>query len=959
MKRQLFLTLILFLGFIYQSSAQKGAISGTIIDEKSGEPLIGATVVIENTTVGTSTDFDGKYQFSADPGIYILIIDYLGYNTKKVTDIEVKTNETTYLDAALTDEAVELELDIVVTAKAIERSENAVLLLQKKSDKIQDGISSQEISRLGASSAAAALTKVTGTTIVDGKYVYVRGLGDRYSSTSINGTRLPSIDPYRNSAQLDLIPTNLVDNIIASKTFTPDLPGDFTGGYVDIKIKTLPERFTYGISVSTSYNSQSSYIDNFQKFNAGKKASLGFNDGTLDAPASLNNPKLAELNVLDRSASAAARRDNEIAGLLDGVVNDFNREFEPSTRSTPMDYSLSLNLGNQFKLGQMPVGVLLALNHSNEFSHYEDALRANFTNIGGGNDVLQQNFSMRDTRSVQSPNLGGLFGLSLRPSPNHEISFYTLYSHQAFQEARTLEGSYFDYGLVEPNKIFTSNTLGFLERQLLDYVVNGEHVFPGAKNLKIEWAASFVESFQQEPDLRFFANHFEPGRDLYAIATSLYLTPGHYYRDLNDQSFEGKLDITIPFLQGRNTANKIKIGGLYSDKHRDFTENIYNVFNAQGAQYTGDADGYFAHGNTGIIGQNSTNGQNIIGLYISDDTNPANIYFGDVTIWATYAMLTYALSDRLKFIGGARVEGTDFYVESDAAAINPNPQLFKGAIDELDVLPAANLVYSLSERANLRASYSNTLARPNMREIAPFGSFGFIGDPPVFGNPNLKRSRVNNLDLRYELYTRPGELFAVSGFYKKFKDPIVSTFRPAGNPQFTWVNTTDAELFGGEIEVRKSLDFISPKLQNLNFSGNLAVIFSEVALDPVELEKNRAVDPDFPATRPFAGQSPFVANANLNWLDKDRGWDAILAFNFFGDRLSTTGVEGTPDLYERGRSQLDFSISKKFGNFQVKVRGNNLLNPNYETFSEFKGKEYIYSRYLRGREIGLGLSYSL
>ncbi len=958
MKKQFFLIAILFSCLSLSLSAQKGAISGTIVDENSGEPLIGATVVIENTTIGTSTDFDGKYQFSADPGIYTISIDYLGYNSKKITEVEIKANETTYLDASLSDEAVELDLDVVVTAKVIERSENAVLLLQKKSDKIQDGISSQEISRLGASSAAAALTKVTGTTIVDGKYVYVRGLGDRYSSTSLNGTRLPSVDPYRNSAQLDLIPTNLLDNIIASKTFTPDLPGDFTGGYVDIKIKTLPERFTYGFSVSTTYNTQSSFIDNFLDFNAGNSSWLGFNDGTLDAPASLDNPRLKELNVLDRAASASARRDEEVAGLLDGVANDFNRQFTPTTTNTPLDYNLSFNLGNQFKLGNMPVGVLLTMNYSNEYSHYDNALQANYVNTGGTTTTLQQNFSLRDTKSEQAPSLGGLFGLSLRPSPNNEISFYTLYSHQAFQTARTLEGSYRSFGISEPNKIFYSNTLGFLERELLDYVVNGEHVIPGANNLKIEWAASYVESSQQEPDLRFFANQYEPGRDLYAIATSLYLTPGHYYRNLEDQSFEGKVDITIPFLQNANSANKIKIGGLYSTKTRNFAENIYNVFNAQGAQFSGDAGNYFSPGNTGVIGQRD-NGQNIIGLYISDDTNLANIYEGNADIWATYGMLTYAFNDRFKFIGGARLEATDFSVVSEAAAVNPNPELFKGAIDEMDILPAANFVYSLTENANLRASYSNTLARPNMREIAPFGSFGFIGDPPVFGNPDLTRSRVNNIDLRYELYMKPGELFAVSGFYKLFKDPIVRTFRPAGNPQFTWVNTTDANLFGGEIEFRKSLDFIAPSLQNLSFSGNLAIIFSEVALDPIELEKNRDVDPDFPATRPFAGQSPLVANANLNYTNRDAGWDAILAFNYFGDRLFTTGVEGTPDLYERGRPQLDLSVSKKFGNFQLKLRARNILNPDYETYSEFNGEEYIYSRYQRGREVSLGVSFGI
>ncbi len=246
--------LIVFLASQFSLAAQQGAIKGTVVDENTGETLIGANVVVENTATGTATDFDGKYQFTLEPGVYTIVCTYIGYNETKIEGVEIKPNETTILDIALGDSAVELEVEVVVQAKAIERTENALLLLQKRSDKIQDGISSQEISRLGVGDAAGALKKVTGTTVVDGKYVYVRGLGDRYSSTTLNGLRLPSIDPYRNSAQMDLIPTNLLENIIASKTFTPDLPGDFSGGSVNVQMKSLPERFTFNVSTSVTYN---------------------------------------------------------------------------------------------------------------------------------------------------------------------------------------------------------------------------------------------------------------------------------------------------------------------------------------------------------------------------------------------------------------------------------------------------------------------------------------------------------------------------------------------------------------------------------------------------------------------------------------------------------------------------------------------------------------------------------
>jgi outer membrane receptor protein involved in Fe transport len=936
--------------------AQTAALTGTIIDESSSEPLIGATILLEETGTGTVTDFDGKYQIQAEPGVYTITYSYVGYASQTFNEVELIGGETRTLDVVMSDGAVELELDVTVTAKSIDRTSNAVLLLQKKSDKIQDGISSQEISNLGAGTAAAALTKVTGTTIVDGKYVYVRGLGDRYSTTALNGTRLPSIDPYRNSAQLDLIPSNLLDNIIAAKTFTPDLPGDFTGGYVDIKMKTLPERFTYGISVSGSYNTQATNIDNFLTFDAGDQAWLGFNDGTLDKPAALNNPALQEQEILSATGAVRARSDDDVARILDEVADGFSPEFAPSPKATSYNHSVSFNLGNQFQIGGMPVGFLLTGNYSRDFQHYSNALNANYQFLGGGEESLQNIFNLRDTRSIESPSLGGLAGLSFRPSPNNQISLYAIYSHQTEQEARFLDGDYREYGIVEPLRTFQSRTLGFTQREMLNYIANGEHAF-GTNGMKLEWAASFIEAAQNEPDLRFFANTFEPDRDFYAIATSLYLAPGHYYRELDDQSFNGKIDFTLPILQSRSKANKIKIGGAYQTQTRSFTENIYNVLRRNGMPYAGDPAAYFGDENAGVVGQTEA-GRNIIGLFISDDTLLPSQYEGETTVAAGYGMLTYQLTNKLKFIGGGRVETTDYYVESAAAEVSPNPEFFLAEIDEIDFLPSANLIYALNDNTNLRLSYSRTLARPNMREVAPFASFGFIGDPPVIGNPMLERTKISNFDIRYEIFSRPGELFAISGFYKEFVDPIVVTFLAAGNPQFTWTNTEEnAQLFGGEIEFRKNLDVISPALANFNFSTNLAYIYSRVDLNDMELSRNRDVDPEFPDSRPFAGQSPWVGNANLSYNNRDNGWNGILAFNFFTDRLYSIGTEGTPDSYERGRPTLDLSISKQLGNFTVKLRGQNLLDPRYERYMEFRGQEYLLSQFQRGRTVSLGLSY--
>ena len=951
---------ILFLLSAGTVTAQQGAISGTVYDE-DGFPMLGANVVIQGTATGAQTDFiEGKYQFKADAGTYTIVASYVGYGDQIVENVAVAANETTILDFTFNPDAaggVDLG-EITVTAKAINSGEVAVMKLRQNSDKVQDVISAQEMSRLGASNAASALTKVTGTTVVDGKYVYVRGLGDRYSATTLNGLRLPSIDPYRNSAQLDIIPTNLLDNIVASKTFTPDLPGDFTGGSVNIDLKALPERFTWGVSASGSYNTVSNFRDDFRTFDAGDKAWLGFNDGTLDLPNSLTEAAASDLNVLDRNAARRSRRDDDLAGLLNGAAQDLGPGFSQTTKSTPIDFGLSANIGNQFQIGSMPVGFFATASYSRDYS-YREGRRANFFNPGDS-EVLFRDFDLEDKRSVEAAKIGGMVGLSFRPSPANEINVYSIYSHQAFVEGRVLTGANDNFGVAgTPESFFFSQTNSFLEQQLIDYVAEGTHTLTGLNNIKLEWAANYIASEQNEPDTRFIAYTEENG---FAQINPAQLTePSSFFRDLSDNGYQGKLDVTIPFLQQKSRGNAIKVGGLYNTKERDFNEASYNFLNRDGLtlnDVNGNIDDLFAPSNLGIIGGES--GANQIGLYVSDITTLSNSYVGQSDIAAAYAMVTYEFSERFKAIAGVRLESTKLDIESDQAAVAINPEDFTANIDTTALLPALNLVFKVSESSNLRGSFTQTIARPNMREIAPFGAFPFIGGVPIFGNPDLELTNINNFDLRYEIFPKAGEVIAVSAFYKQFTNPIVTTFRNAGQQQFTWTNSESAELYGLELEFRKNLGFLNEAmLKNFTLSTNFSYIQSNQSIDANEVRQGLELDPEFSDTRAFNGQSPIVVNANLSWDAPESGWDAIVAFNYFGDRLQSIGAVGTSDIFERGRGTLDFSVGKKLNNFKFTLRARNLLNPAFETFSEFRGQEYIFSNYERGQEVSFGVGYSL
>jgi outer membrane receptor protein involved in Fe transport len=855
-------------------SFAQGTISGTILDEKIGEPLIGANVVIDGTTTGTSTDFDGKYQFNVEPGVYTIAISYIGYNEKKISDVEVKDGEITYLDVALSDESVELALDIVVSAKAIERSENALLMLQKKSDKIQDGISSQEMSRFSVSDAAGAMKKVTGATVTGGKYIYIRGLGDRYSLTQLNGLIIPSADPYRNGAQLDLIPSNLLENIITAKTFTPDQPGTFTGGNVDIRTKSFPEQFSLSFSVSSAFNSQNNFISNFLTHSGGSNDYWGYDDGGRAAPDlsdaktqavlgyGINAARLTR-DIFYKSVVAPSgvfESNEDYAATVDRLAKSFNTEFTPDESNVPVDHGFGVSFGNQYNVGANPLGVIFSASFKKNYTHLDKFKTANWILDDTRNGTLLNQGDYEETKSTESATANGMIGLSYKLGSLNTISVNALYNHSTDKTTRFIFGERPD-NLRAP--IFLEGrSLAFQEREMVNVQVGGEHLLESLNNIKIEWKASNAQSTQLEPDTRFFENDYNSETGQSSIPASDVQTPFHFFRELEDKQYDAKLDITIPITN--KPGNKIKFGGLYSKKDRTFNESRFQVENQAGVgtDFTGDPDVYLSDANYGLIENSLTQ----IGVYVVDQSLERNNYTGQDEVSAFYGMLSMGLTENLRFVGGARYEKTDLFVES------ADEKADAGRIDVKDILPSANLVYSLTENMNLRASFSQTLARPNMREIAPFEAFDPLQKLTYFGNPDLKRTQVDNYDLRWEWFLKPGEIFAVSGYYKKFQDPITLFFRRAPNPEIQFTNVDEANLLGLEFEFRKGLDFISPALKDFKLITNLSLINSES-----DVKVQEGLEDLEPENRPFEGQSPFILNAAIAYSNLDKGIDATLS----------------------------------------------------------------------------------
>lgn len=936
--------------------AQTGTIRGTVTDKATGELLMFTNVLVKGTNppLGAQTDLDGQYEITVPVGTYDLEVSYIGYALNTITEVEVKENEVTVIDFFLESESQVLE-EVVVQAARIDRTENALLAIQRKAATIQDGISAQEISRYGSGNAAESMKRVTGASVVDGKYVVVRGLGDRYSAAQLNGLTLPSTDPYRNSSPLDLIPSNLMDNVIASKTFTPNQPGNFTGGNVNINTKSFPERFTLSFTLSGSYNDQASLQDNFLTYTGGNTDWLGFDDGTRELPAILTDPKV--VSELSQTAYIRARRNDELAQLIDETTKSLNNQMAPFEGSSAFNHGFAFSIGNQYKLFNNPLGILASVNYSRNYNHYDNGIFRNWDLTDPNAPELLQDRDLTDIRSTDNPQVGGLLGMTYKfGGGSQKIGFNFLYNHDAEKEARTLAGP---FPAILSSGFFETRSLSWREREMQNYQLFGEHVL-GESGVRIDWGASHVKTSQDEPDLRFFANSFNinaDGDSSFFILVSEFPLPFHFFRELEDTQWQGKLDFTIPFAQGKSTANKIEFGGFYQTKDRAFTEARFQYQDrAEGTvDYDGNPEVFFGEDNLGLVDFNETRNQNVIGLFVTEETLPVNIYSGTEEIIAGYGMVTYDWK-KLKLIAGARVENTNINVVS-ADTTQP-----VGEINQLDFLPSLNLIYRLNENMNLRGSYNKTLARPNMRELAPFTSFEFLGDFRYTGNPNLERTLIDNFDARWEWYPTAGELVSVSAYYKQFTNPIILSFvvQAANQDEIEYINVDQANVYGLEFEFRKNLGFLANFLRDFKFTTNLSLIRSEVDIPDDEQAIIDQFNPEKGTSRPFQGQSPFLLNAGLNYQNIDKGLDITASLNVFGDRLDAISFGGRPDVFEKARPQLDLVIQKSIGErYGLKLSALNLLDPKFRKVMEFRDQEFIITDFERGRVFGFSLSYNI
>jgi outer membrane receptor protein involved in Fe transport len=927
-------------------SAQNNAIiTGKVIDKQSGEELTGANILIEGTTIGAASDLNGYYRVENIPtGNYNIRASMIGYASFKVTDVVLNPGETKIINFALQYETIETG-EVIITAKLLGNNEVSLLKLRQRSISISDAISAEMMAMSGSGNAADAMNRVTGASVLNSKYVYIRGLGDRYSSTYLNGSELPSSDPDKKSFNMDLFPGNLLDNIVTVKSFTPDRPGNFSGGIVDVSTKSYPERFTLSFSTTSAFNTNTTF-SNMLTYDGGSKDWIGMDDGKRNIP-----PGFLKDNEFPTPASS--RRDPEKAKLLDDLSKSFNSEWTPKSKQAPLNQSYSFSVGNQLTLLNGPLGYTASISYSREYSQYENGKIGRYELSGPYSDAegLRKYLELSDFRGKDEVLWGGMVNLSYKLHPLHDLSAKFLITQSGESTARFQSGEWPDQLGIGP--VYETRSLLYTERNLKSYQLSGSHDFIPGAGTNLKWKASLSDSYQDEPDLRFFSNDYQTlpdGRLYHNININSYNAPTRFFRKLDEKNKTFSLDLSQPFNNWSTSSNKIKVGGAFNNTDRNFTERRFEVRNVTGS-YNGNPEDYFNR-NMGLI--DSSNGRYTFGNYIYDATTLRSNYTGSQQVLAGYAMVELGLLEKLKFIGGTRYEITKMDVVSKDLSVE------KGQLDNKDILPAASLIYLLTENMNLRAAYGRTLALPNFREMAPFRSFEFLGDFQFIGNPSIKRTLIDNFDLRWEWFRSPGEIIAVSGFYKYLSNPIERAFNPV-TELVNYQNVADGKLWGAEFEMRKTLEELSSLLKGFQIGGNLTVIKSEVVIPDDEYYNNiLPQDPGASKLRFLYGQSPYILNLDLSYHNVETGTSAGIYYNISGERLTEVTLGATPDVYEQPKANLDFTISQKmFFGFSIKGAAKNILNTSYKKTIKFKDLEYTYQEYKPGRNFSLSLSYSL
>ena len=862
----------------------KGRIEGVVIDAKTGEPLIEAQVTVLPVKRRVLTDVEGHYTVDLKPGTYDLRIFAELLRPRRFTAVKVEPGRTIRLDISLGAEAEEriAVQEVVVVARPDAATEAVQLVRRQKSSAVSDAISAEQIARTPDSNASEAVKRVVGATIQDGRYVIIRGLGGRYSLALLNGVPLPSPDPDLPSAPLDLFPSALLANLTVAKTFTPDLPGNFAGGALLIETRDYPTRFILKLRLNSVADTQATFR-HVNTYQGGSIDFLGYDDGTRDLPRTIPRDRLAQAPPFS-------------APELTEMGRSFQNRWSLRKHNTTPSLGVGATVGDSISVAGRRLGYLATVSYSDRWArqraHLALAGRRNPDGSYRPSDLQQDVETGTETAAV-----GALVNVGYMLAPTHRLGLISLYTHSTEDSAS--EGT----GTDNAGGVLDRLRFRWLERRMQFNQLSGEHAFSAGK-LVWNWQAHLAFTAQNEPDTRDLLRVLS-GDGLYRIGFGSGAAE-RTFGDLHEVTAGAGTDLSVPF-----TAVRFKAGGGFTVSPRESRVRRFHFQPTDLGVAALPSDQAFAPANIGTA-------------FAFSEVTQRNLDAFDATraVYSGFAMADIVKFDPLRFIAGARYEvATTNLTIGNWMGASPSMITRLNRTDQA-ILPSANVVYSVSQRSNLRLAYSGTVARPHLRELSSSPYFDYVRLRATSGKQDLAQTFIHNADLRWETFLTGSEVVAASAFYKYFQKPIERTTTTAGDGQnITFNNADSAQEVGVEFEARVNGDRLHPRLTPLFLGANVSAIVSRVRVPPPA----GAVMPGAETTRPLQGQSPYVVNAEIGF--RNESTQLSLLYNVFGRRISEVGTAGNGDVYEEAFHRLDVAWNQKLGRgLNLKLSGTNLLN---------------------------------
>lgn len=891
--------------------AQKSRIIGKVINSRN-EGLASVTIKLSGAANAiTKTDVEGRFALPVETGKkYSITLSYVGYKEKTIEDISVaKANADEVLNIILEESGKSLEgVTVKSSARGSAKGEtiNALIAFQKNTNTVAQVISGEAIRRSPDKNTGEVLKRVPGLSVIDGKYLVVRGLADRYNQAMVNGVLMGSTEPDRKTFSFDLFPSSIIDNIIINKAFTPEMSGEWAGGLVQVNTNDVPVKNFVDIGFGTGFNTQTVSKD-FYKYAGGQLDFLGFDDGTRALPADL--PTKSVFNTLDQAQKTM-----------------YGKEFKNIWRTSKQsDNSFSL-VSKTFKLSagftsafgkNNKLGGVFALNYniSPKRSEFENRI------FSISNNIASTNFDYFNNKYSNDVLLGGLANFTFQFGNNHKIAIKNIFNVNTSDYATIRTGKDFESNSVVGDNI-RATELAFKANTFFNTQISGDHNLPGLKS-KFHWFGSFQILDQYIPDQRRIqfnqddpTNPSSPYSLLVSSSKSSQRSGSRYYGFLSDYNYTTGADLSRTFTVNGN-LHTVKGGYFFQVKDRLFDSRPFAI-------YLPIDNPALKHLSQDVIFSPENFGSGFDNRFAFNEIYDIRYrYLANSILNAGFLQFDNQFAhNKLRIVWGLRVEDYDQLIGS---VVKTDPRFVN--VKKTDFLPGLNLTYKLNNLSNIRLSGSQTIVRPEFRELSSFSFFDFDLGATVTGNPKLERTKVSNADLRYEIYPRPGELITMGVFYKYFISPSELYFNNTGagsSGTFNYISPDNAYSYGTELEFRKKLDFTTA-LQNFTLQGNVAYIYNRVA----------SLD------RPMQGQSPYLMNFGLQYDLEKAGLNTTMLFNQIGRRIYYVGGSDIPPVWEAPRSLIDLQIAKKVlkGKGEIKLNISDLLNREAKFYHDLNNSE--------------------